>query len=840
MKLINRIQEEASRNNLGGKGWALASAQRAGMPVPAWFAVTPDARAGNCELSDELRVELARALAELCPNAETVAVRSSARDEDGARLSFAGQLESYLFVPSEEVADRIADVWRSASGVRAQAYREQHGRSGDGSAAAVLVQRMIDADVAGVAFSADPVSGRRALSIVAAAPGVGTSVVSGAHDADTFYLDRSGSVVSRVIVGSAPCISDAQARAIAELARRCARHFGQPQDIEWAIADGSLWLLQSRPITSLRALADPDGTISIWDSSNIAESYGGITTPLTFSFIRRCYEHAYREFARLGGVDAEAIRANDDAFRGMLGFVRGRVYYNLMGWYRQLTLVPCFRYNRQFLDEMLGVREQPTSTTLSRLREPVKYSTLRAYIALARQIFRAVVHYLTVERINHRFRVRLNAALTLPQPAIEDMQADELVAYYRSLERELLPNWDAPLINDFFAMIFHSLLRRLVGRWLKPEDTGLDNHLLSGESGIISVEPVRRIREMASIAAGEPLLPALLRDGSRDTALAGVIRLPALHKLYLDYLNRFADRCPEELKLESVPLDQDPLPLLRAIGHLAAAGPHPDEGINRGLRHAAQARVAAELRARPLRRAAFAWVLRYTRARVRDRENLRFERTRLFGRVRRIVVELGKRLHALDLLDAPRDVFYLELEELLGFVEGTASCSDLKPLSAVRKDEIERFRRIEAPPRRFETRGLGQIELGFTVTVSAAPNEQGDARSGRGCCPGVVRGRVRVITSIENAALLPGEILVAERTDPGWVMLFASASGLVVERGNLLSHAAIVAREMALPAVVGIADACRWLRNGDLVELDGATGTVRRLRENSGDSQCTP
>jgi pyruvate,water dikinase len=235
-----------------------------------------------------------------------------------------------------------------------------------------------------------------------------------------------------------------------------------------------------------------------------------------------------------------------------------------------------------------------------------------------------------------------------------------------------------------------------------------------------------------------------------------------------------------------------------------------------------------------MRRALFAWVLRNTRERVRDRENLRFDRTRIFGRVRRIMLELSKRLHALDLLEAPRDVFFLELEELLGFVEGTATCIDLKALSALRKADLERQRRGEAPPRRFETRGIGQIDHGLAAAAPPAVHEESDARRGTGCSPGVVRGRARVVAAAEGARLLPGEILVAERTDPGWVMLFASAGGLVVERGSLLSHAAIVAREMALPAVVGLADACGWLRDGDLVELDGTTGAVRRLEPGPG------
>ena len=828
---IIRMRDTASRAELGGKAWALASAQRAGLAVPAWFAVSAAACRDASGMPDELRAEVASALEEVFANGKSVAVRSSALDEDGQNLSFAGQLESHLFVQPADVAGCVELVWRSARAARASAYRAQHGRSPAAGGTAVLVQRMIDADTAGVAFSADPVSGRRALCVVAAGRGTGEALVSGERDGDTFHVERGGAIARRSTAGAEPCLTDAQVREVAELARRCARHFGCPQDIEWAFHGARLWLLQSRPITSLAGLADPDGELAIWDSSNIAESYGGLTTPLTFSFIRRCYEHAYRELGRLGGVAEQAIRDNDDAYRRMLGFVRGRVYYNLIAWYRLLALAPGFSYNREFLDEMLGVSERADVAALVAPARASGWAALRAAAALGRQLLRSTGHLLTVEWRIRRFRARLDDALQPPRVAFEEMRADELARDYRRLERELLTRWDAPLVNDFQAMIFHGLLRRLVTRWLEPRDAGLDNHLLSGESGIISFEPVRRIREMAASAAREPDLVAALRDGDRGTALARLACSPRVHALYRAYLERFAERCPEELKLESVTLDQDPLPLLRAVGHLAAA-PRAEPGPEGGLRRTAEARVASLLRRRPLRRALFAWVLRGARARVRDRENLRFERTRLFGRVRRIMSELGVRLHALGQLDDARDVFHLELDEILGFVDGTATCTDLRGLSAARKAQLARHRDAEAPPRRFETRGIGQIELGLAATPQPAGRDTrdvSDARHATGCCPGIVRGRARVLRSAEAASLVPGEILVAERTDPGWVMLFASAAGLIVERGSLLSHAAIVAREMALPAVVGVADACRWLRDGDLVELDGAAGIVRLL-----------
>jgi pyruvate,water dikinase len=214
---------------------------------------------------------------------------------------------------------------------------------------------------------------------------------------------------------------------------------------------------------------------------------------------------------------------------------------------------------------------------------------------------------------------------------------------------------------------------------------------------------------------------------------------------------------------------------------------------------------------------------------VRSRENLRFERTRVFGRVRRIFVEAGQRLAGERLLATPGDVFYLEVGEVLGVVEGTVSAADLAGLAAVRRKAYDGYRTDEAPADRFETRGA--VWVGNRFQRTRPPTMMGDSeRKGIGCCPGIVEGRARVITDPRGASITPGDVLVAERTDPGWILLFPSAAAVVVERGSVLSHSAIVARELGIPAVVSVPGLTDWLRDGDWIEVDGTTGVVKRLK----------
>jgi pyruvate,water dikinase len=869
--------ETTRTDELGGKGRSLAALERAGLPVPPWFVVSPtafrdsvsaDRLSGLSEAADfkslasildglspspDVAAELRSALRALCPNGEKIAVRSSALDEDGPEHSFAGQLDSFLFVPAELVGEKIAAVWRSGFSERILAYRREHALTPIPSAPAVILQRMIDADVAGVAFSADPVGGRRAIAVVSAVYGLGSALVSGESDADTYLVDRGGHVVERRIavkltahrasateaegvaaspvgadIAAKPALTDGQAASIAAMARLAERHFGRPQDIEWAMRDHAAYLVQSRPITTLADVADPDGERNLWDNSNIAESYNGVTTPLTYSFARTAYEHVYRWFCRLMGVDEAAIAANDSTFRRMIGMVDGRIYYNLVSWYRVLALLPGFKVNRPFMEKMMGVKEGLPDELLPQAGRADRIAdTLR----LLGTCSRLVANHFTLTTSIANFTARLNDALAPPTPPLHEMRADELAAHYRELERKLLPRWDAPLINDFFAMIYFGLLGRLAERWCGDDEGSLANDLISGQGGIISAEPARRIEEMARIARWDAALVETLRSGSVDSAVRGIRGIPELAKAYDAYLERFGDRCLEELKLESATLHDDPSLLIRSIGQFAGHVETPGEGERVDLSSQAERAVARALSGHPIRRALFALVLRNARSRVRDRENLRFERTRLFGRVRRIVLELGRRFAAEADLDDPRDIFYLDIGEVIGFVDGTATTRDVKGLIGVRKAEYESYRTMPAPPDRFETFGVARRCTDASAPVTAACDEASDQRKGIGCCPGIVTGRVRVITDPRNASLESGAILVAERTDPGWIMLFPAAKGVLVERGSLLSHSAIVARELGIPTVVSIPGITAWLKDGDLVRFDGATGVVRRIAD---------
>jgi pyruvate,water dikinase len=882
VKFILFPEEIDVSSPVGGKARALAELSQAELKVPAWFVILPEAfyasltpeqdaalkSAQNAEAirsivdtvipSAAVAREVQQAVAAICERGE-LAVRSSALGEDSAAHSFAGQLESFLFVTPNQVSAYVARVWRSGFGERLIAYRKEAGLPLAPGPPAVVVQRVVEGEASGVAFSADPVSGSRGIAVVAAVPGLASSLVSGATNGDTWRVDRNGRVVEANIAvkqlaqrhaphapdgvvtialdreaATRPVLQENQALEVAELARKAEKFFGRPQDIEWTWSKGELYLLQSRPITGLADKVDPDGFRAIWDNSNIAESYGGITTPFTFSFARRAYEHVYRQFYRLMWIDQDRIEALNNIFCCMLGLVRGRVYYNLLNWYRLVALLPGYSFNRKFLDEMLGVRENSADENALASGQQLSTSErIRDGFRLMMTMLRLVFAYMGLNRRIQRFYGRVNETLGSGGPDLSRLRIEELTADYRQIEQRLLTHWDAPVINDLATMIFFGVLRRLVAAWIGDPQGTLQNDLLCAERGMISKEPAERVRRMAEIAAASPELVGLLCRGSLAAIRKQMRNNEDFAREFNDYLEKFGDRCMEELKLESSTLVDDPLPLLRSVGQLAPTlGKHvwavePDVEVQ--LRRAAEKRVREALAPHPIKRIIFARVLAAARARVRDRENLRFERTRVFGRARRITIEIGKRFAALDRLDDCRDIFYVEVDEMLAFVEGRATTTDLKGLVTIRKLEFDRYRSEPPPADRFETRGV--VYVGNTCQLEAAyVPPTGESLKGIGCCAGIVRGRVRIICDPRRATVTSGEIIVAQRTDPGWVMIFPAAAGLLVEHGSLLSHSAIVAREMGLPAIVSLSGLTDWLKDGDWVEMDGSSGVVTKIQ----------
>ena len=864
LKFIVWPSETAHPEFIGGKASALAALASTpmGEMVPTWFALTKHAFTSSLAinkplplqappLSDAVKKALQEAIAQLVSqtNSKTLfAVRSSAIGEDGANASYAGQLKSLLNVAPADIEKAVMEVWQSAMQEHIQTYQQttqQHAEQATTLIPAVLVQAMVPARVAGVGFSADPVSGRTDEIVISACKGLGEALVSGQVDGDTYYCDENGKLKNQVCE-SAPLLKPAELKRIAQLVKQLEAHFQSPQDVEWAYVKKQLWLLQSRPITTLKTLTSCDTDVKVqtrecdpqhmgaqkilWDNSNIVESYSGVTSPLTFSFARYIYEHVYTEFCRFMGVGEKRIAEKHNLFRNMLGNINGHVYYNLLNWYEWLTLFPGFTLNRRFMEQMMGVGEELPEEFLKQIQTPpanLWYKTIDM-LRLSRSALGLFYNALVIRRKVGAFYKRLDRALSIPAQQLATMPLDQLSAHYRSLEQQLLRHWDAPLINDFLCMMAFGLSRKLLGKYGGEKGLAYHRDMLIGQGDIISAEPAKRIRAMAQVAQHHTALTAVLSTGEKEACWKALQQYPGIEQMVKSYLDKFGDRCLQELKLESATMSDEPTTLFTSIGHLATrlkegttqAGttlqlPSLEEVIGTGWwRHKVVGQTCT-----------------WAKNLVSGRENLRFERTRLFGRVRQIFVHMGRHFQQMGILQDERDIFYLEVNEILGLIEGTSTFYDIQALVNMRKQEYARLRSLPAPPSRLVTQGAV-----FANAAAFAPTPQPtehmaahDALAGIACCQGVVRATVRVITDPRKAELKSGEIMVAQFTDPGWITLFANAAGILIERGSLLSHSAIVARELNIPAIVGLKNIMQWLKTGDMVEMDGGTGKVIKI-----------
>ncbi len=791
-----------SVHEVGGKAVALSRLSGLGFNPPDFFVI----RAEAFEKAETV-IDLDNAIAGLGKG--PFAIRSSARQEDGAEHSHAGQFDTVLNVAADDVWQAAQQVWQSGFSETVATYRAvKSGGAAEGPA--VIVQRMIDAVSAGVAFSADPVTGQRGQVVISAIAGLGERLVSGEEDGEDWCVGATVSGPSTPKV-----LTKEQAQEVANLARKAEAAFGAPQDIEWAFDAGGLHILQSRPITTtLLPEAQTDTALTIFDNSNIVESYPGMVSPLTYSFAVHVYARVYQAFVSLLGVSDRTIATNSAVFGNMLGRVDGRVYYNLVNWYRALALLPGFSLNRAYMETMMGVDTLMPEEVTNAIGPPPAQGAARIleYLKLVKVGGGLIWHAAWLPRTRAKFYDRLNAALN---GGFDTKTAGPtaLATEYRRIENTLLDRWDAPLVNDFLCMIAFGASRNLMEKWLGPEGLLLHNDVMIGQGDIISAEPAQRIATM-----GQMVRDVGLADALNEQGLSVLDSHPEIANEVQSYLDKFGDRCTEELKLESIPLSDDPSSLLQAIAASASRSTVAGHEIN----DPDWARLFPK---NSFKRAFAKWLITWTKARVRDRENLRFERTRIFGYTRRVFLALGREFAARGLLDTQRDVFFLRADEILGAVEGFGLSSDLKVLVALRKSEDVAAAKRPDPPERIELRGPAIAPVWDDAPVERDTAKQ---RMATGCSAGQVKARARVIRDPRTEVLVPGDILVARHTDPGWIAVFSNASAIVVERGSLLSHSAIVARELGIPCVVGLKGATQWISDGEMISVDGATGQVER------------
>ncbi|WP_326718416.1 phosphoenolpyruvate synthase [Streptomyces sp. NBC_00243] len=864
----------------GGKGASLGVLNRAGMPVPDGFCVTTRAFArfiAGCEDLDKfyirldqldpddlaaiarVGVELRGQLGEL-PMPDDVradvldawrgsgeghfyAVRSSATAEDLADASFAGQQDTYLNIGGQDqLLDSVRRCWVSLFTDRAIGYRARLGFRHQEVELAVVVQRMVLPEAAGVMFTADPVSGHRHTIVVNAARGLGEAVVSGLVNPDLYRIEANGTVQKsiadkRLAVRPLPsggvveqdvpeaerrtqALSDQAIEELVALGRRIQDHFGAPQDIEWAFADGRIHVLQSRPITSLFPLPEPPGDrrLRVYFSFGHQQVMTDAIKPLGISVLRTFFPLGKR---RPNGESTQQVVAGS------------RLFFD----YTEPLHSPL---SRRLLARAVGSMDKRVGEAVlqvaasEKFREHQRFNLSREFainVFVARTVARIVADLCWVGMETKQSELDAFAKRTLAKSRAETeggRGANAIARVQRDLQTVGLGIYFNLTLPQGAAMAARRLIVRLAEDWLGDvrDVAELDKSL----PGNVATEMALAIGDLADLVRGRPALLAFLESPPEPFTMRSLDALPsgaAFRQALEGFIDRYGMRCPGEIDITRVRWSDKPEQLFAGIVANARTG---RVGEHRARFLAAQRqteeaigvlldRIRATRRGRP-RAAVMARLINVYRTTMGLREHQKFLTVSLWDIYRRVIHQEAQALTTAGILDSPADADFVSLDELRRLVDGEVP-ADLAELLVARRTEYEGHRSL-TPPRLFTSEG----EL---VTRAHAAHHKKGVLVGAPVSAGVCEGRARVILRPQDARLEDGDILVARFTDPAWTPLFSTVRGIVLEVGGLMTHGAVVARELGIPSVVGIDDATRLIKDGTRIRVDGTLGTVEPI-----------
>jgi pyruvate,water dikinase len=768
------------------------------------------------------------------PNS-SFAVRSSATTEDQPGTSFAGQHDSVLNVRGpENVLDAVRRCWISLFNERSISYRLKNGLALQAAAMGVVVQEFLQADTAGVMFTADPISGDDQRVIIESTPGIGEPVVSGTITPEQIIINKAmlRSLKTAAIEGredrisigatrrqdphSSCSLSPEVAARLVELGRKTERLFGAPQDVEWAVRNGKIFLLQARPITRSSLKHEPE----IWTNANVVEALPDVVTPLAWSVMGVLMREFIYPIMRRLGLEPDR--------RPLVDLIAGRAYMNARAMFDfvgkgvgvfHVNVTEAFGGMHSGLEHLIKP-DAPRSTKWPDWRELWRMAKVGGWLlpGLFRQQQR-------VERWRDRI---LGDLASRPPASLSDEQLAEfpLALLDLAVLGEHDGTWAAAVWMAIAGVGGSAALFHLTRKWFGDSDGRLANLLLSGAQEMNSAENGLALLRLAAWSREHAALKTtLLEPGPFTVTKEKLSHLPLgseFLRRWDNFMNQHGHQARGGMDIFQPRWSEMPdfvLDMLRVYLQFdAASDPLASLARQAGERRARLTECQRRLR-NPFKRWLLGWLIRISQRGLAQRENVKNEGVRMVARLRRAALDAGGRLAVRGVLRERDDVFFLRFEELRAALIGPPGF-DVASAIASRKAEDARHRLLNPPP---VIVGSYDLDRSASGTVGSRP----DTLRGLAVSPGIVTGKARVILQSRNGeTLLPGEILVAPYTDPGWTPYFLAAAGLVVDVGGLLSHGSVVAREYGLPAVVNVGPATTWIKTGQRIRVDGFRGEV--------------
>ena len=756
--------KEMKLSDVGGKAYHLSKIRGCNIPP---FIVIP-----YYELDKKDRVMAY--INDFCRKNKKYAVRSSGIDEDSAENSFAGVNESYLNVSFKDIYEHVMLVKESGKSERATLYRKHNKAENSKGNISVIIQEMVNADFAGVINTVNPVTNDINETVISVCRGLGDKLVDGSVDGTVYYING----IKETVIGD-DILSFKLKKKLLKLSETVARQTDRFQDIEFAVAKNKVYLLQTRDIATYKGF-NPHKVKLIIDNSNIIESYYGITSPLTYSFARDIYAKVYSETLRVGKVRGKIMDSLQDSLSNMLYYYDGKIYYNLKSWYHVTSIFP-MKKSTKYMESMMGVKTSVKENNRVKLNifDAVKIGVI--FIDKLRKI-KSLSDYF-VARFNEIAAPYYGHEINLPNY--------ELKKLYESIEREIIPEFTTPIINDCAVMFYFGRLKEKAAKYENATD--IANACVNNKGNVESAESSRIMEGIAEYVNKNEDLKKDFSELSEESLFKKYyLSENALSERLRGYVYKYGARVMNELKLETVTMIENPLLVVRVLKNTLASDKRNCCG--------SQTEIPKEL----------VKLSQKTRWYVRNRERLRLRRTYIFSVVRNIFLAYGRNYVNEGKIDHAEDIFYLTKDEVLNEAEG------MREIIAERKKQEEVYKTKPYYDRVvfFENGVLPVSDVSCGGELCGIPSGAG-----------IVKARVCLLNNPSDKFIL-GNIILTKRTDPGWSTLFPQAAGLIVEHGSMLSHSFVVAREMGLPAVVNIPGVTNIVKDGDIVTLDGIKGAV--------------
>lgn len=566
----------------------------------------------------------------------------------------------------------------------------------------------------------------------------------------------------------------------------------------------------------------------IFDNSNLAESYSGVTTPLTYSFARYVYQEVYKHFCRMMGVNNKVISQNETMFTKMIEFIGSRMYYNLINWYKLVSFLPGYKFNKEFFEKMLGVQKQYSYTY------DKKYNLFQKYFIdlphLYFQVIKISASFICMGHLIKKFNKTFDKVFeTVDSIELSGLSLNELKDLYFHLNKKFLSRWRVPIANDFAVMVSTGMADKFFKKWLN--ETSVYSYLYSrSHNSLISLDPGFQIIKIVASIKGDPIISNLFTGNRDETIILQILQNDYSNhqatQLILGYLKKFGSRTPNELKLETITLNEKPEVFIKLLRNLF----NSKRAIRENFHWARKIKPKNYNNLGLTKKFLINWSIHWARNSIKRREEARFRRALIFGYARRIFLNIGQKFQQSGLLDNSQDVFYLTVEEIFDCIQGNRPRDEIRKIIQRKRSEFENWKLVDLPRRIETSKSINEIEKEFQ-TISKSEKEEIKPRVLRGMVAAKpdterISGIALVLLEFKPDIDFEGKILVTKQTDPGWTIVFPLLKGLIVERGGMLSHAAIVARELNIPCIVGVDDVVTSIRNGSQVQMDLDKGEV--------------